>query len=252
MGCLVEHVDDVVVVFTDRHGGVSEVPFDSLNLGRFSSDDPNRVEQNWDVASDLVVAAGLPLPRRAQGVSWLHQVHGAVVHEVVDGAPVAGADGDALVTAHAGPVLAVSVADCAPIALIGRKVVAAVHAGWRGLAEGVVREAVSRLREIEGRSPGRSGKLRAVLGPCIHVDQYEFGSEVLARMVERFGPTVEGTTADGAPAFDLPAAVRVELGRAGVTEVIDVDVCTASSSDHFSHRRDAPTGRQAMFVARRP
>lgn len=251
MGCMVEQVDDLVVVFTDRHGGVSELPYDSLNLGRFTADDPRRVEQNWDVAAGLIAVAGLPVPQGALGVSWLHQVHGAVVHEV-SAASVAGAEGDALVTARTGSVLAVSMADCAPIALLGRGVVAAVHAGWRGLAEGVVSEAVSRLREIEGRGSGRSGRVRAVLGPCIHVDKYDFGAEDLARMVERFGPTVAGRTADGNPAFDLPAAVHAELGRVGVAEVIDVDLCTASSPDHFSHRRDAPTGRQAMFVALRP
>ena len=89
-----------------------------------------------------------------------------------------------------------------------------------------------------------------MLGPCVHPEHYEFGADLLDRLVDRLGPEVAGRTVDGAPALDIPAAVRVSLARAGVAEVTDVDVCTAASPDHFSHRRDGVTGRQAVVVVR--
>jgi copper oxidase (laccase) domain-containing protein len=90
----------------------------------------------------------------------------------------------------------------------------------------------------------------AVLGPCIHPAHYEFGADLLARLVARFGPEVAGTTVDGRPALDVPAAVRATLAVAGVSAVTDVGVCTAASPDHFSARRDGTTGRQAVVVVR--
>jgi hypothetical protein len=92
--------------------------------------------------------------------------------------------------------------------------------------------------------------VRAVLGPCVHAERYEFGAADLERLVRRFGPSVAGITEWGTPAFDLPEAVRLALRRAGVIELVDVDTCTALSHDHFSHRRDGVTGRQAVVVVR--
>ncbi len=90
-----------------------------------------------------------------------------------------------------------------------------------------------------------------MLGPCIHPARYEFGADLLERLVARFGDTVAARTASGSPALDVPAAVRVALHRAGVDELDDLDVCTAeSSSGYFSYRRDGETGRQAMLVVR--
>jgi len=90
----------------------------------------------------------------------------------------------------------------------------------------------------------------AWLGPCVHPGRYEFGSDLLARLVDHLGPEVASVTDAGTPALDIPAAVRVSLHRAGVEELTDVGVCTASSPDHFSHRRDGVTGRQAVVVVR--
>jgi copper oxidase (laccase) domain-containing protein len=121
--------------------------------------------------------------------------------------------------------------------------VAAVHAGWRGVAAGVVEAAVA---EVRRRSPG---PVRAVLGPCIHPGCYEFSPADLDPIAARLGPEVVGTTAAGQPALDLPRALHLSLAGAGVTDVTDVDVCTACSADHFSHRRDGRTGLQTMLVA---
>jgi copper oxidase (laccase) domain-containing protein len=140
-------------------------------------------------------------------------------------------------------------ADCAPIVVVGDRAVAVVHAGWQGLERGIVERAVDALRVADARAGGDATIApRAVLGPCIHPRHYEFGAADLARLVARFGSTVAATTDHGAPAFDLPAAVRVALARAGVDDLTDLDVCTASSPDHFSYRRDGVTGRQAVVA----
>jgi YfiH family protein len=173
----------------------------------------------------------------------LRQVHG---HRVVtvDGVPAAPPEADAAVTAHPGLPLVVLTADCAPVALVAPGGVGVVHAGWPGLEQGVLERAVDALRAL---SPG---PVHALLGPCVHPGRYEFGPDLLERLVARFGPDVAGRTDAGTPALDIPAAVRVALARAGVDEFEDVGVCTATSPDHFSHRRDGVTGRQAVVVVR--
>ena len=174
---------------------------------------------------------------------WLHQVHGATVvdgDEHRDASPLP--EADAAVTASPGVPLVVQTADCAPIALATDDAVAVVHAGWPGLVAGVIPEAVARLREL-----GR-GEVRAALGPCVHPCCYEFGRDVLDRVVSVLDESVEARTSDGRLALDIPTAVRVALARAGVDQLDDVDVCTFTSPDHFSYRRDGTTGRQALVA----
>lgn len=177
-------------------------------------------------------------------VSWLRQVHGSRV-VVVDGKePVEGEEGDALVTASPRAGLAVFTADCAPVALASPEgVVAAVHAGWAGLAAGVVERSVAVMRDLGAT------RVEAALGPCIHAECYEFAAGDLERLTRSLGPTVRGTTAADAPALDLPAAVGAALARAGAVLVSDEDVCTACAVDrHFSHRARREVERQAMVV----
>ncbi len=174
---------------------------------------------------------------------WLRQVHG---HEVVtvDAAPATPPEADAAVTTAVGLPLVVMTADCAPVALASPGGIAVVHAGWPGLEQGVLGAAVDALRAVA------PGPVRAWLGPCVHPARYEFGADLLERLVDRLGPEVAATTDAGTPALDIPAAVRISLARAGVGDLTDVDVCTAASPDHFSHRRDGVTGRQAVVVVR--
>jgi YfiH family protein len=226
------------VVFTDRHGGVSEGAYATANVGDHVGDDPDAVAENRRRAAR---AAGVAPPE--EWVS-LAQVHGHAVARgdvVPPSPPVA----DAVVSTATDVPLVVVVADCAPVALVADDAVAAVHAGWPGLEQGVIEAAVEQLRRV---SPGR---IHAVLGPCIHPERYEFGADLLERLVARLGDVVVGRTAAGTPALDIPAAVRAALARAGVDDLDDVGVCTSASPDHFSYRRDGPTGRQAMFVVRR-
>lgn len=179
------------------------------------------------------------------GWVWLAQVHGDVV-AVVDGASRTPPEADAAVTGRAGLPMVVLVADCAPVALASGTAVGVVHAGWRGLERGVVGKAVEALRALDGST----APVRAAIGPCIRPARYEFGAAELDRMVARFGPSVRSTTGWGTTALDLPTAVTIALAAVGVTDVVDTGVCTAASVDHFSHRRDGTTGRQAMVVVR--
>jgi YfiH family protein len=240
------------ILFSDRTGGVSAPPFDTANAGYSRGDDPANVDEN---RGRIGAALGGPGSDPADWIS-LHQVHGADVHPAdLAGMTCRGASGapapkaDAAVSAAPGAVLSVLTADCGPVALVAPGVVAAVHAGWRGIAAGVLEAAV---KEVRRRS---SGPIQAVLGPCIHPECYEFSAADLDPLVARLGPEVAGKTASGGLAFDLPKAVQLSLAGAGVTDITDVDVCTACSADHFSHRRDSrhqgTTGLQTMLVARR-
>ena len=175
--------------------------------------------------------------------TWLRQVHGADVVVVDTPGGGSGLAADAAVTAVPGAALAVQTADCAPVALLSPEgVVGVAHAGWRGLDHGVLPAAVAAMRRLG------AGEVRAVLGPCIHAECYEFGADDLDRLADRFGPGVRGTTAAGAPALDVPAAVRASLAKVGVEQVDDVDVCTACDTGYFSHRARADAGRQSAVA----
>jgi polyphenol oxidase len=225
------------VVFTDRHGGVSSGPFESLNLAGHVDDDPAAVDENF-----RVLAGRLGLIQPAGWVRPFH-VHGTEVLEVAT-APAGRPEADGSATSAPGLPLVAIGADCAPIALANDTAVAAIHAGWRGALDGVVEAGVAAVREL-----GR-GSVRAVIGPCICVRHYEFGVDALARLVARFGDSVAGTTSDGAPALDLSRALHLALRGAGVDEVHDQHCCTFESVDHFSYRRDHRTGRQAVVVVK--
>jgi YfiH family protein len=223
-------------VWTDRHGGVSQAPYATANLGGRDDDQPDAVRQN---RSRLAETLGLDDP---DSWWWLRQVHGAAVVVAAGPAPAETPEADAAVTGEPGRPLVVRTADCAPLALASDTAAAVVHVGWHGLLLGVVEAAVTRLRELG------PGPVRAALGPCIHPARYEFATEDLTRVSDRYGPTVQGRTRDGRPALNLPAAVRAALGGVGVEDLHDVDVCTAESPDHFSYRRDRRTGRQGVVV----
>jgi polyphenol oxidase len=216
------------VVFTTRRGGFSHGPYTSLNLGRFTDDDRAAVERNREAL------------QRSLGVRFAYgrQVHGSQVR-TVDAATENGSavppEADGQVTTSSGIAPMVLTADCLPIALAGRGAVAMLHAGWRGLANGIVPEGVSALRKL-----GAEGPFEAAIGPGAGLCCYEVGEEVHAA----FGPDL----VRGGRNLDLKAIARVQLERAGVAAVHDAELCTICSdpSLFFSHRRDhGITGRQA-------
>jgi YfiH family protein len=226
--------------FTDRHGGVSASPFATNNLAGHVGDVPARVAQNrtrvrGTVEADLGTA-----------VRWVqpHHVHGTTVLVARDATPD-GRDADGTVTDRPGLALVAIGADCAPIAIANDSACAAVHAGWRGAADGVIAAGVAAVRELG------SGRVRAVVGPCVCAAHYEFGADDLAALTSRLGAGVAATTVEGRPAFDLRAAIRLAFTRAGVDDVEVLDVCTVESADHFSFRRDGLTGRHGVVIALR-
>jgi polyphenol oxidase len=209
-----------VVAFTTRVGGVSDAPYDSLNLTIGTGDDRTRVEENRRLACEAV---GVP----AATLAFNRQVHSPTVHRARAGAR--GEPGDGLWSDEQGISMLAMSADCLPIAVArteGPPALAVLHAGWRGLAEGVVAAGVSALRPISADGPA----LAAVIGPAIGPCCYEVGREVS----ELFDPdlTVGGK-------LDLWSAAERALVAAGVERIERVDLCTRCNPElFFSHRRD--------------
>jgi YfiH family protein len=219
------------VLFTTRRGGISSAPYDTLNLGRLTDDDPDAVEANHE---RLAALTGIARHRTAQG----RQVHGARVERVAR-PPAAGrlveADGQA--TALEGVAALVLTADCLPVALVAPEAVAMVHAGWRGLAAGVLEEGVAALREL-----GAQGAIAAVVGPGARRCCYEVGDEVRSAFAEHGDDVRHGGN------LDLALVARRRLRAVGVGDVVDCALCTICDAERrfFSHRRDGGiTGRQA-------
>jgi YfiH family protein len=223
--------DGYEVAFTTRLGGVSQGAYASLNLGRKSGDDVDRVEENRRIACEWI---GADVERLALN----YQVHSARVLQAVAG--VRGEHADGLWTDEPGlPILAMS-ADCLPIALArlgtDERAVAVLHVGWRGLLAGIVEAGA---RAIDG------GTLAAAVGPGIGPCCYEVGEEVAAPFRERFGDDV---VSDGR--LDLWRSAERALRAAGAARVERFDRCTACEAEtFFSHRRDAGrTGRQGVIA----
>jgi polyphenol oxidase len=208
-------------LFTTRRGGASEGPYAALNLGLWTDDDPARVRDNRARVQRL--GGG----RLAQA----RQVHGT---DVVRADPGATPDADGQVTADEGVAPIVLVADCLPVALVAPEGVAMLHAGWRGLAGGILEAGVAALRALG------ADRIAAALGPGAGPCCYEVGREVHAA----FG--TEGRT------VDLKAIARARLAGARVGDIHDCGLCTMCDPERFfSHRRDGGvTGRQAGLAWR--
>jgi YfiH family protein len=208
-------------LFTTRRGGVSDGPFASLNLGIRTDDDPGRVGENRARVERLTGG------RLAQA----HQVHGT---DVVEADPDERPDADGQVTGRPGVAAIALTADCLPIALVAPEGVGMLHAGWRGLAGGVIANGVEALRRLG------AGPIAAAIGPGAGPCCYEVGDEVRAA----FGTS--GRT------VDLKGIARERLTEAGVETVHDCGLCTIHDPERFfSHRRDRGlTGRQAGLAWR--
>ncbi|QEC50809.1 laccase domain-containing protein [Baekduia soli] len=215
------------VRFTARAGGVSEGPYRSLNLGRFTDDDPAAVAENRRRAVQGAPAA------------WARQVHGTRVLRA-DGPVGAGGapDADGVATAVRRLAALVLTADCLPVALAAPEAVAMVHAGWRGLAGGVLEEGVRALREL-----GATAAIQAAIGPGAGACCYAVGEDVAAVFPA-------WAVRDGR--LDLKAVAAERLRSCGVAEVTDVRRCTmCEPALFFSHRVSGPvTGRQAGIILR--
>jgi YfiH family protein len=234
---------NVAAFATTRQGGVSSAPYDDgrggggLNLGIHVGDDP------------LAVAGNRALLRQSLPSEpvWLTQVHGINVVDAGSAAPPV--EADASIATTAGAVCVIQTADCLPVLFcdVEGKAVAAAHAGWRGLAGGVLQQTVARMRAAG------SAEILAWLGPAIGPQAFEVGQDVWQAFV--------GQDAEAASAFtplaarpgkylaDIYALARQVLGRAGVKNVSGGGFCTVGDARRFySYRRDGVTGRMASLI----
>jgi len=228
----------VRALVTTRHGGVSAGPYGSMNLGAHVGDSPQAVAQNRAVLRACLPAEPL----------WLDQVHGI---EVVDASAAIEGCGviraDASVATRPGAICAVMTADCLPVLFCddAGTVVAAAHAGWRGLAAGVLDATVARM----GVAPAR---IIAWLGPAIGPQAFEVGDEVRQAFVTADPAAARAFMPSGKSGkwfADLFLLARLRLRAAGVAHVFGGDVCTyADPLRYFSYRRDGVTGRLASLV----
>lgn len=219
---------------TTRTGGISAGPYASMNLGTAVGDDPQAVARNRARLASL-----LPSEPR-----WLTQVHGKAV--VGAGSLTAPFEADASFATDCGVVCAVLIADCLPILIADRdgRVVAAVHAGWRGLVSGVVENTIAAL----DTDPSR---LLAWLGPAIGPQKFEVGADVFDALVSRAPETAPAFRSIGPAKWlaDLFWLARQQLTAAGVGSVYGGGQCTYSDPKRFfSHRRDRVTGRMAALI----
>ena len=233
-----------LVAFTERERGTSTGAFRSLNLGLRTGDDPDRVAANRSG-----VCAALSIPPFACG----RQVHGTNLQRV--GRERAGAgftdpssafeSTDALITSETETALAVLTADCFPLALVDPRhgTLAVVHAGWKGVAGGIIGKAVSVFEDPRS--------IRAAVGPGIGVDHYEVGEDVASAVT--VGAEADAVVRRNGGRFhlDLGATVERSLRVHGVRHIETAGVCTACEHDRFfSYRRDGVTGRQALIAMR--
>lgn len=216
------------VVFTNRLGGCSDPPFDSLNLGAYTDDDPLLVRENLNRVIEWTGVDRLCL---------MQQIHGGEIREVFEDSDDALLECDGLHTASPRLGLLATGADCPPLALANSSRVAILHCGWRPLAAGII----ERTLELLGDRP-----FQAAVGPSIGAAKYEVGSEV----PRAIGPDGQNHYVDGH--LDLQGIIAEKLDRAKPDHVEFVRDCTYERTDlYFSHRRDdGRTGRQAGIVWR--
>ncbi|NOH48777.1 peptidoglycan editing factor PgeF [Vibrio rotiferianus] len=218
-----------------RVGGFSSAPYQGLNLGAHVGDDPSIVEKNraW-----LAQQANMP-----SAPIWLNQTHSTVVAQV--SAPTTQVlDADGVFTSASNVVCSAMTADCLPVLLTNTQgsQVAAVHAGWRGLANGIVENALELF----------SGEVMAWLGPAIGPQAFEVGEDVLQAFVDFDSQAHQAFTprdVEGKWLADMSKLATQRLNKLGITQVFDSGLCTfQDKEDFYSYRRDGVTGRQAIFI----
>jgi YfiH family protein len=238
--------EGLLAAFTERERGTSTGAFRSLNLGLRTGDDLDRVAANRSR-----VCEALSIPHFACG----RQVHGANLERVGPERADAGFTDpssafdatDALITSDAGTALAILTADCFPLALADprRGTLMVVHAGWRGIAAGIIGRAVAAFDDPH--------YVMAAVGPGIGVDHYEVGEDVAAAVTAGAETEAVVRTNGGRVHLDLAATVQRSLRGHGVRHIETADVCTACEEERFfSYRRDGVTGRQALIAMRLP
>ena len=242
----------IKAMITNRHGGFSQPPFDSLNLGLHVGDDLATVQKNRDALK--AVLPNEPI--------WLNQVHGTQVidadvskesKDVYIDSPSA----DASVTTTPGRVLAIMTADCLPVLLASSdgKVVGAAHAGWRGLAAGVIEQTVALMRSKQSHQGQNQSEpqseILAYLGPAIGPHAFEVGSEVRDIFMAKNSASAtcfEQLQEKGKYLADIYGLACLRLNALGIERIGGGGECTLQNPDYFSYRRDQQTGRMGSFI----
>jgi len=215
-----------------RQGGVSKAPYDSLNIATHVGDDVDAVEQNRNM---------LVLPNMPQ---WLEQIHST--QAVLLPCDITTPKADASYTVEREVVCAVMTADCLPLLITDTKgsCVAAIHAGWRGLCDGIIETTIETL-------PAKNEELLVWLGPAIGANVYEIGVEVYDAFTKNDAEAKQAFTSTSAQhwLFDIYCLAKQRLQRIGVRQIFGGDHCTLSEKEHFfSYRRDNITGRMASMI----
>lgn len=243
LGCCDAAPGGVTFCFTERTGGVSQPPFESLNLGTKGGDDPTCVAENR-----RRVFAALDAPDLVDGLIVPNQVHGdevAVITHKGERPACLDEGADAVVCTVPGQAVMLLFADCTPVVLVAPGGFAVAHSGWRGTLAGI---AGKTARVLAQACACKLGDVQAFIGPHISGESYEVSQELLDRFVERFGEVAQW----GPRHLDMSACVRASLEEAGVAadRVTDTCLCTAKLTGRFfSHRAEAgKTGRHAAVA----
>jgi YfiH family protein len=223
---------------TTRLGGVSSAPYDSLNLGEHVNDNPTHVAHNRQLLSDYVPSEPV----------WLNQVHGTRVIDAALSGCVESAD--AAFTQKKRVVCVTMTADCLPVLLCDTQgtIVAAVHAGWRSLCDGVIEQTVAAMLAQDATL--KANQLMAWLGPAIGPQAFEVGGEVMAQFVAQDSVASTAFIACGDKWLgNLPMIAQQRLNHLGIQSVFGIDECTYQTPEkYFSFRRDGNTGRMATLI----
>ena len=228
---------NIKALCTTRQGGVSSAPFDQLNLGDHVGDDPQAVLDN---RQSLLNSLSLVKPAQ-----WLKQVHGVEVVEAYSDQQIR--EADACYTTEPGVACVIMTADCLPVLFTNRSgsKAAAAHAGWRGLAEGVLEQTLSQFDD--------PSEVMVWMGPAIGPDAFEVGQEVYDRFVDDLAQSRDAFKPSPSHnerwVADIYQLARLRLNRAGVRQIFGGGLCTYTDSERFfSYRRQAQTGRMASLI----
>jgi YfiH family protein len=228
--------DTIHALSTARQGGFSLPPYDSFNLGTHVGDAPNTVIKNRDYLANV---AQLPESPR-----WLNQIHGARVINSNDWQ--LNIDADAMVSQQNHHICTIMTADCLPLLMCNKQgnTVAAIHAGWRGLATGIIEKTIAELRCAPQ-------DILVWLGPAIGPNQFEVGPDVYQTFTQHSAKAIQAFQQTDASHYlaDIYLLARQRLTALGVSAIFGGDFCTASEKQQFfSYRRDDITGRMASMI----
>ena len=226
--------NNVSAISTTRQGGFSLQPYDELNLGTHVGDDINRVTKNRRIVEKI---AALPESPR-----WLNQVHGTIVARANNWQQ--GDKADAIISYSLNQVCTIMTADCLPILLCNQQQVAAIHAGWRGLASGVIEKTLQQFN----CSPK---EIITWLGPAIGSTKFKVGTDVFQSFTQQSSKAKQAfqQTDENHYLADIYLLAKQRLNAYGTYAVFGGKYCTVSETDHFfSYRRDGVTGRMASMI----